>query len=187
MRAVIAITGASGIVYGLRLAEELGKAGARLDFVVSGGAKKVMDCEVRGGSKKALARLAKLGRVYSETDFSAPFASGSRAPDAFAVCPCSMKTLSDIANGYSDNLVKRGAEVALKEGRLLVLVPREMPFTAIQLENMLKLARLGAAIMPPQPAFYGGEGSAGELVDFVVGKIMDRMGVKNALYRRWGA
>lgn len=187
MRVAIAISGASGTVYGLRLAEELKKKKVGLEFVVSEGAKKVMDLEVPGGSKAAISKLSNLGKVYSENDFSAPFASGSRAPDAFVVCPCSMKTLSDIANGYSNNLAKRGAEVALKEGKLLILVPREMPFTAIALENMLKLARLGAVIMPPQPAFYGKPKSAGDLVDFVVGKIMDRLGVKNSLYGRWGA
>ncbi|VVC72155.1 Flavin prenyltransferase UbiX [uncultured archaeon] len=185
MRAAIALSGASGTVYGLRLAEELKKKKVALDVVVSEGARKVMDLELPGGSRAAIAKLSKIGKVYSETDFTAPFASGSRAPDVFVVCPCSMKTLSDIANGYSNNLVKRGAEVALKEGKLLILVPREMPFTAIALENMLKLARLGVVIMPPQPAFYGEPKSAGDLVDFVVGKIMDRMGVKNSLYKRW--
>jgi 4-hydroxy-3-polyprenylbenzoate decarboxylase len=187
MRAVIAFTGASGIVYGVRLAEELSRGKAELSFAVSDGAKAVMESEMDGGAEGTLARLGKLGRVYGEKDFSAPFASGSGAPDAFVVCPCSMKSLSDIANGYSDNLVKRGAEVALKEGRLLVLVPREMPFTAIQLENMLKLARLGVAIMPPQPAFYPRPKSVSDQVDFVVGKILDRMGVESGLFKRWGA
>jgi len=186
MRATIAVTGASGIIYAVRLATELSKAGAELSFVVSEGAKKVMDSECEGGAEKTVAALAKLGKVCAENDFSAPFASGSNAPDAFIVCPCSMKSLSDIANGYSDNLVKRGAEVALKEGKLLILVPREMPFTSIQLENMLKLARAGAIIMPPSPAFYHQPKTADDLVAFVAGKIMDRMGVKHALFKRWG-
>jgi len=184
MKAAVAITGASGTIYGIRLAEELKKAGVKLEIVVSEGAKKVMD-EEGEGSKKAIARLKRLGRVYDEGDFTAKCASGSNAPDAFVICPCSMKTLSDVANGYSKNLVRRGAEVALKEGRLLILVPREMPFSAIQLENMLKLARLGVVIMPPQPAFYGKPKSLDDAVDFVVGKIMDRMGVRHSLYRRW--
>jgi 4-hydroxy-3-polyprenylbenzoate decarboxylase len=112
MRVVIAITGASGVIYGRRLAEELSKAGAKIDIVVSDGAKKVMDLEESGGSKSAIARLKRIGRVYSEDDMDAPFASGSNAPDAFVVCPCSMKTLAGIANGYSENLITRGAEVA---------------------------------------------------------------------------
>lgn len=185
MDVAVAITGASGTVYGMRLAEELAKAGSGLEIIVSEGAKKVMDYELEGGAKKGIERLRKLGKVYDENDMSAECASGSVAPDVFVVCPCSMKTLSDIANGYSKNLVRRGAEVALKQGRLLVLVPREMPFTAIQLENMLKLARLGVAIMPPQPAFYSKPKKLDDAVDFVVGKIMDRIGVKNSLYKRW--
>jgi len=187
MRVAVAITGASGSTYGMRLAEELAKAGVMLEIVVSDGAKQVMDHEEDGGAAKALAKLKKSGKVYGEDDFSAACASGSSAPDAFVVCPCSMKTLSDIANGYSKNLIRRGAEVALKEGKLLVLVPREMPFTAIQLENMLKLARLGVAIMPPQPAFYHKPKKIGDAVDFVVGKVMDRIGVKHSLFKRWKA
>ena len=183
MKAAIAITGASGAIYGIRLAEELKKAKVQLEIVVSEGAKRVMEEE--GGEKKAMERLRKLGKVYDEGDFTAKCASGSNAPDAFVICPCSMKTLSDVANGYSKNLIRRGAEVALKEGRLLILVPREMPFSAIQLENMLKLARLGVVIMPPQPAFYGKPKSLEDAVDFVVGRIMDRMGVSHKLYRRW--
>ncbi len=185
MDIAVAITGASGTAYGMRLAEELAKAGNKLEIVVSDGAKKVMDYELEGGAKKAIVRLRKFGKVYDENDMSADCASGSSAPDAFIVCPCSMKTLSDIANGYSKNLVRRGAEVALKEGKKLVLVPREMPFTAIQLENMLKLARLGVVIMPPQPAFYSKPKKIDDAVDFVVGKIMDVIGVKNSLYARW--
>jgi len=185
MKAAIAITGASGAIYGIRLAEELKKAKVQLEIVVSEGAKRVMEEE--GGEKKAMERLRKLGKVYDEDDFTAQCASGSNAPDAFVICPCSMKTLSDVANGYSKNLIRRGAEVALKEGRLLILVPREMPFSAIQLENMLKLARLGVVIMPPQPAFYNKPKSLDDAVDFVVGKIMDRMGVGHSLYRRWKA
>jgi len=185
VRVAVAITGASGSIYGIRLAEELKKAGVKLEIVVSDGARKVLDYEMDGGAKKAAARLAKSGKVYDEGDLTASCASGSSAPDAFVVCPCSMKSLSDIANGYSKNLVRRGAEVALKEGKLLVLVPREMPFTAIQLENMLKLARLGAAVMPPQPAFYNRPKKLDDAVDFVVGKIMDRIGVRHKLYKRW--
>jgi len=185
MRVVVALTGASGVIYGLRLVEELDKAGISISVVVSEGAKRVMDYEEYGGSKRMLAKLGKIGDVYNEGDLNAPFASGSNAPDVFIICPCSMKTLADIANGYSNNIIKRGAEVALKEGKLLVLVPREMPLTAIHLENMLKLARLGAVIMPPQPAFYHKPKKIEDMVNFVVGKIMDRIGLKHNLFERW--
>lgn len=183
-RAVVAITGASGIAYAVRLVEELAKNGTKPAIVVTKAAKTVMGYE-EGNAAATLARLAKLGTIFEEDDFSAPFASGSSAPDAFVVCPCSMKTLSAIANGYSHNLVARGAEVALKERRKLILVPREMPFTAIQLENMLKLARLGAVIMPPQPAFYNKPKTLQDAVDFVAGKILDSIGIENSLYERW--
>ena len=184
MRTVVAITGASGIVYGVRLAEELAKIKASVSIVVSEGAKKVMDAE-EGSSAKIIAKLKKFGKVYGEGDFAAPFASGSGAPDYFVVCPCSMKTLADISCGYSNSLVKRGAEVAMKEGKKLILVPREMPFTAIHLENMLKLSKMGVVIMPPQPAFYNNPKNISEAIDFVVGKILDQMNVKNSLYKRW--
>ncbi len=186
MKIVIAITGASGTEYGIRLASELSKAGVKPDIIISSGAKAVIEHEGTGGYLKTLAQLKKLGRVWDEKDFSAPFASGSNPANAVVVCPCSMKTLSAIANDYEENLIVRAAQVAIKEHRKLVLVPREMPFSALALENMLKLARLGVIIMPPAPGFYHKPKSVDELVGFVVMRIMDEIGVKNKIFTRWG-
>ena len=113
-------------------------------------------------------------------------ASGSNTPRAMVVCPCSMGTLAAVANGLSDNLIERAADVMVKEGRRLILVPRETPFSAIHLENMLKLARLGATILPPNPGFYQRPQGVAELVDFVVARILDQLGVAHSLLPRWG-
>ncbi len=118
--------------------------------------------------------------------WTAPVASGSGAPSAMVVCPCSTGTLSAIACGASDNLIERAADVALKEGRKLVLVPRETPFSAIPLENMLKLARLGVTIMPAAPGFYHQPESVEDLVDFMVARLLDHLGVEQTLVKRWG-
>ena len=124
---------------------------------------------------------------YGGDDFFAPVASGSSAPDAMVVCPCSMGSLGRIAAGLSSSLLERVADVMLKEGRPLLLVPRETPLSAIHLENMLKLARLGVRIVPPMPAFYHHPQSLDDLVDFVVGKVLDQLGVEHRLFKRWGA
>jgi len=116
-----------------------------------------------------------------------PVASGSNPADAMAICPCSLGTLGAVAGGLADNLIERAADVMLKERRPLVLVPRETPLSAIHLENMLKLARAGAVILPPSPGFYGHPQSIDELVDFVVARILDQLGVSHALGPRWGA
>lgn len=116
-----------------------------------------------------------------------PVASGSNPADAMAICPCSLGTLGAVAAGLADNLIERAADVMLKERRPLVLVPRETPLSAIHLENMLKLARAGAVILPPSPGFYGHPQSVDELIDFVVARILDQLGVSHALGPRWGA
>jgi 4-hydroxy-3-polyprenylbenzoate decarboxylase len=125
-------------------------------------------------------------RVFGREDWMAPVASGSNPADAMAVCPCSMGTLGAIAAGLADNLIERAADVMLKERRPLVLVPRETPLSAIHLENMLKLARAGAVILPPVPAFYTRPDSVGAIVDFVVARVLDQLGVANDLVARWG-
>ena len=122
---------------------------------------------------------------WADTDMAAPVSSGSFQTDGMVVAPCSMKTLSGIAAGYAENLIQRAADVTIKEGRRLVLAPREMPFSAIHLENMLKLSRLGVRIAPPVPAFYQGPKTLEDMVDFMAGKLLDALGVQHMLYKRW--
>ncbi len=181
MRVVLGITGASGVIYGLRLASELKKAGTELTIIVSDAAKKVMAAETPGG----LEELAKSGSMLSEHDLDADVSSGSAKFDSTVVCPCSMKTLSAIANGYAFNLICRNADVAIKEQRKIVLVTRETPLSVIHLENMLKLARLGVVILPASPGFYHQPKSVDELVDHVVGKVLDVLRVESKLFKRW--
>jgi 4-hydroxy-3-polyprenylbenzoate decarboxylase len=183
LRVVLGITGASGVVYGVRLAEELAKSGIELTIVVSDAAKNVLASEMPQG----LEGLTKRGLVLSERDVEADVASGSAKFDATVICPCSMKTLSAIANGYADNLICRNADVALKEHRRLVLVVRETPLSAIHMENMLKLARLDVVILPASPGFYHKPKTIDDLVNHVVGKIMDMLGVESNLFKRWGS
>jgi 4-hydroxy-3-polyprenylbenzoate decarboxylase len=126
-------------------------------------------------------------QVFGEEEWTSPAASGSGAPRTMIVCPCSMATLSSIASGASGNLLERAADVVIKERGTLVLVPRETPFSAIHLENMLKLARLGTVILPANPGFYHRPTQVEELVDFIVSRILDQLGVANQLVPRWGA
>ena len=126
-------------------------------------------------------------RVFGREEWTAPLASGSNAPRAMVVCPCTTGTLASIAAGTSNSLIERAADVVLKEGRKLILVPRESPFSAIHLENMLRLARLGVVILPPNPGFYQQPGSIEDLVDFVVARILDQLAVEHDLGPRWGA
>ena len=121
-----------------------------------------------------------------DSDLNAPISSGSYKTDGMLVVPCSMKTLSSIASGFAGNLIERAADVSIKEGRKLLLSPREMPFSAIHLENMLKLSRLGVIIAPPVPAFYHKPDSVEDISDFITGKILDSMGIHNGLFKRWG-
>ena len=194
----LALTGASGMPYGLRLLECLLAAGCRVQLLYSQAAQIVarqeMDFEMP--SRPAEARTALLARfnvahpenlqVYGREEWFAPVASGSNPPDAMIVCPCTMGTLASIAQGLSDNLIERAADVVLKEGRKLVLVPRETPFSAIHLENMLRLSRAGAVILPPSPGFYQHPQSVQDIVDFVVARVLDQIGVGHTLMRRWG-
>ena len=126
-------------------------------------------------------------QVFAREDWNAPIASGTGAADAMVVCPCTMGALAAIANGLSDNLIERAADVMLKEGRKLILVPRETPFSAIHLENMLKLSRMGAVMLVPNPGFYHLPQSVDDIVDFVVAKILDQLGVEHQLVEKWGS
>jgi flavin prenyltransferase len=192
----LAITGASGAVYGLRAAEELLRCGERVSMVITCAGLAVIKEECGGewgvSPAEVVAELCRRcgggDRVawYAEHDLLAPIASGSSAPDAMIVVPCSMGSLSRISCGNSGNLLERAADVMLKEGRTLVLVPRETPLNAIHLENMLKLARLGVRMVPAMPAFYQRPETMDDLVDFVVGKVLDTVGVEHRLFRRWG-
>jgi 4-hydroxy-3-polyprenylbenzoate decarboxylase len=125
-------------------------------------------------------------RVFGREDWFAPVASGSNPPDAMVICPCTVGTLAAVAAGLSDNLIERAADVTLKEGRKLILVPRETPFSALHLENMLRLSRAGAVILPANPGFYHKPKRVEDLVDFVVARILDHLGVKHDLMARWG-
>jgi 4-hydroxy-3-polyprenylbenzoate decarboxylase len=193
----LALTGASGMPYGIRLLECLLGAGCHVQLLYSQVAQIVarqeMDLALPARSSDAelffrerFAALPGSLAVYGREEWFAPVASGSNPPDAMIVCPCSMGTLASIAQGLASKLIERAADVALKEGRKLVLVPRETPFSAIHLENMLRLVRAGAVILPPNPGFYHRPERVSDLVDFVVARILDQVGVPHSLIRRWG-
>ncbi len=193
----LAMTGASGADYTLRLFECCLQKGIRVQFITSQPGQIVLGIETElklsGSPQKMEQKLAdyfkadpSLISVYSKDQWTAPPASGSSVADAMVVCPCSMGSLSSIAVGSSENLIHRAADVAIKERRTLILVPRETPFSSIHLENMLKLSRLGVIILPPNPGFYHGVTSVSELVDFIVARILDQLGIDNDLSPRWG-
>lgn len=194
----LALTGASGMPYGLRLLDSLLAAGCSVQLLYSQAAQVVarQEMAVDLPSRPSEAKAALLARfphadpdklaVYGREEWFAPVASGSNPPDAMIICPCSMGTLAAIAQGLADNLIERAADVVLKEGRKLVLVPRETPFSAIHLENMLRLSRVGAVILPPSPGFYQHPQSVQDIVDFVVARVLDQIGVPHALMQRWG-
>lgn len=179
---VVAITGASGAVYGARTLEALREAEVETHLIMSRWACVTLETET-DRTVESVEKTA--GRCYDEEDLSAPLASGSFSTDGMVIVPCSMKTLASIASGYADNLISRAADVAMKEGRRLVLVPRETPLSPIHLENMLKLSRLGVVILPPMPAFYIKPEKIEDLVDHTVGRVLDRLGIPNSLYKRW--
>lgn len=193
---VVAITGASGSIYGLRLVEELLKADCRVTLLVTRSGFDVLRYEtgldwngtVAEQREEMRARFGGSALLdhFAEDDLFAPVASGSAAPDAVVVCPCSMGTAGRIAAGLANNLVERVADVALKERRPLLLVPRETPFNRIHLENLLRLDQAGARILPAMPAFYHRPSSIDELVDFLVGKILDNLRIPHRLFPRWG-
>jgi 4-hydroxy-3-polyprenylbenzoate decarboxylase len=182
MRLVVAITGCSGVIYGVRLIEACKKLGIETDLIVSRAAEKLLKLEL-GKDVEDIRKLAT--RNYLQDDLEAPLASGSVKIDGMVIAPCSMKTLGAIASGVADNLITRAADVTLKEGRPLVLVPRETPLNLIHLENMVRLKLAGATILPAMPGFYHKPKEISEMVDFIVGRILDVLGVEHKLYRRW--
>jgi 4-hydroxy-3-polyprenylbenzoate decarboxylase len=193
----LAMTGASGAEYTLRLFECCLQKNIQVQFITSQPGQIVLGMETElklsGSPQKMQQKLADyfnadpaLISVYSKDQWTAPPASGSSVADAMVVCPCSMGSLASIAVGSGENLIHRAADVAIKERRTLILVPRETPFSSIHLENMLKLSRLGVVILPPNPGFYHGANSVAELVDFIVARILDQLGIDNDLSPRWG-
>lgn len=193
----VAITGASGSPYALRLLQVLLQQGHNVYLSISGDGLKIMNEEsgfVLKGSETDIqnaferqldAREGQL-RYFDEDNMYTPIASGSTHVDAMVVIPCSMKALASIANGYASNLIERAADVTIKERRKLVLVPRETPLSAIHLRNMLTLAELGCHIVPAMPGFYHHPKHLQDMVDFVVGRVLDALGVENSLAPRWG-
>jgi 4-hydroxy-3-polyprenylbenzoate decarboxylase len=195
VRVFLGITGASGAPYAARLLEALAAADCEVGVCVSDAGVEVLATELYGQARlsrdETIERLlehASGGAVtaYDPRDWRAPYASGSARVDAYVICPCSMGTLGTVASGAMSNLVHRAASVALKEGRKLVLMPRETPLSEIHLENMLRVRRAGAVVLFCAPGFYSGAESVDDLVDFVVARCLDQLGLEHALSRRWG-
>lgn len=193
----LAFTGASGLAYGMRLLECLLQAGQKVQLVYTAAAQIVaaqeMDFTLPARPKEAvsaiLARLTEVNGellVYGNQDWFSPLASGSNPADAMVICPCSMATLGKISHGIGDDLICRAADVMLKERRPLILVPRELPYSSIHLENMLRLSQAGAVLLPPAPGFYHHPKTVSELVDFVVARILDQLAIPQSICPKWG-
>ena len=193
MRIFLGITGASGAPYAARLLEALVAADCEVGLCISNSGYEVLATELYGDPslprEDVLERLVR-GMpgvaVHALGDYRAPYASGSAKVDGYAICPCSMATIGTIAAGAMDNLIHRAASVAMKEGRKLVLVPRETPLSTIHLENLMRLRTAGAVILFAAPGFYHAPKTIGDLVDFVVARCLDQLGIENALAKRWG-
>jgi flavin prenyltransferase len=183
MRLVVAITGSSGVIYGTKTLEALYNLKIETHLVLSEWGEKNIKFETSNTIDyvKSLAT-----RHYDINNMAAAISSGSFLTDGMIIVPCSMKTLSSIANGYDDNLISRAATVAIKESRKLVVVPRETPLSRIHLENMLKLSQIGAIVLPAMPGFYHKPNSIDDLIDHIVGKILDQFSIGQNMFRRWG-
>jgi len=183
LKLIIGITGSTGVIYGVRLLEVLKEKNIRTHLIITEWAKKclAMETSFTIDYVKSLATS-----VSDEANMASSVSSGTHKIDGMIIAPCSMKTLSSIAVGYDETLIARAAGVTLKESRKLVLVTRETPLTAINLENMLKLARLGVVILPPVPGFYTKPKTIDDLVDHTVGKCLDQFNIEHSLYKRWG-
>jgi flavin prenyltransferase len=179
----VGITGSTGVIYGVRMLQILQEKKINTHLIITEWAKKclTMETDFKPDYVKSLATTAS-----DEKNMAASISSGTHKIDGMIIVPCSMKTLSSIAVGYDETLIARAAGVTLKESRKLVLVPRETPLTAINLENMLKLARLGVVILPPVPGFYTKPKTIDELVDHTIGKCLDQFDIDHDLYKRWG-
>ncbi len=195
MHVFLGITGASGAPYAARLLEALTEADCEVGVSASAAAVEVLATELYGDARlsrdETLARFLEHARggqvtLYDERDWHAPYASGSAKVDAYVICPCSMGTLGALASGVMSNMIQRAGSVALKEGRRLVVMPRETPLSDIHLENMLRLRRAGATILFLSPGFYHGAETVDDLVNFVVARCLDQIGLEHSLSRRWG-
>ena len=194
MHVFLGITGASGAPYAARLLEALAAAGCDVGVSASSAGIEVLATELYGDAslprEETLSRLVErsggAARVYAPDDWKAPYASGSAKVDAYVICPCSMGTLGTIASGAMQHLIHRAASVAIKEERRLVLMPRETPLSAIHLRNMLTLREAGATILFLAPGFYHGAETVDDLVDFVVARALDQLGLEHARAKRWG-
>lgn len=193
----LALSGASGAPYALALLEQLLKAGLQVHLLVSSAARVVMATEQGEqwpAKPEALAALLTARyqaspeqlKVYGKEEWFSPVASGSGAPHKMIICPCSMGTLASIAMGISDNLIERAADVVIKERGQLIVVPRESPYSALHLENMLALAKLGVTIMPASPGFYHQPTTIADLIDFMVARMLDHLQLEHCLTSRWG-
>ncbi|HWY36725.1 MAG TPA: UbiX family flavin prenyltransferase [Nitrosopumilaceae archaeon] len=182
MRLVIGITGSSGILYGIRMLEVLKKCNIEIHLIMTEWAKKCLVLETEYDFKY----VRSLADHYSDdSNMAASVSSGTHKTDGMIVIPCSMKTLSSIANGYEETLVARAAGVTMKESRKLILVPRETPVTSIHLENMLKLARIGVIILPAMPGFYNRPKTIDDVLNHIVGKCLDQFDIDHGLFKRW--
>jgi 4-hydroxy-3-polyprenylbenzoate decarboxylase len=177
------MTGATGVIYGIRMLEVLRDTPVETHLIMSHWARKTIVAET---DRRPDAVVDLADEVYEEHDLGAPPASGSFLTDGMVIAPCSMKSLAAIANGISENLIHRAADVTLKERRELLLLARETPLSVIHLENMLRVARAGAMVVPPVPAFYARPRSLEEMVDHTVGRVLDHFGIELDLVRRWG-
>jgi len=191
-RYIVGITGASGVIYGLRLLEVLLQQQTEVHLVVTGPGRIVieqeMEWDMQGDWKAALRANLPEGNiaVYDDADIAAPIASGSFRVDGMVVIPCTMASIAALAGGYARSLLERAADVMLKEKKPLLLVPRETPLSSIHLRNMLLLAETGAHIIPAMPAFYTHPATVEDMVNFVVGKVLDAMGIEHNLFKRYG-
>jgi len=183
MKIVVGLTGASGVQYGIRFLEVCRSLKIETHLVISTWGRKNIELETDYSVSQVCSLASK---NYEKEDLAAAISSGSFRHDGMVVIPCSMKSVSAIANGFTENLLHRAADVTLKERRKLILVPRETPLSVIHLENLLKLARAGAIILPPMPAFYNKPKNLDDIVDHLIGRVLDHLGVEHSLVNRWG-
>jgi 4-hydroxy-3-polyprenylbenzoate decarboxylase len=188
-RYIIGITGASGSIYGVKVVEELLRGGHEVHLVLTENGVKVLSYELEKDIDEVFSELNRCGGrmvIHDIEDLFASIASGSFKVDGMVIVPCSMSTLGEIANGVSKNLLGRAADVCIKEGRKLIIVPRETPLSSIHLRNMLTLRELGINILPAMPGFYQRPKTIEEIINFVVGRVLSGLGIENDLYLKWG-